>query len=372
MSFPFKDYADEARLKGRSQEFIQLTQQYAQKLDNQGLPVIFTIEHFASQVKIPSNIIKSILAYRNLQYIQFRIKKRTGGYRQIMTPEKKLLYIQRWINKNILQKIALLECCTGFTPGTSLATNGYIHRNSKKILKVDLARFFDTINEKRVYGFFKHLGYHPNVAYDLALLTTAVPTYESWNSMDLEEIQAVGSKIQFDTAVLPQGAATSPQLANCIASSLDNRLLKLAIKNNCRYSRYADDLVFSTPEASGRLPSLSLVKKIIENEGFFINHKKTGYFKEGMKQYVTGLTVTHGFHVSKADRQEIFKHLYYAKKFGPFEHLNRWSKENGMKNEFPYGFKNWLLGKISFIYSIDFKVGKKMLAEFNEIAWGFE
>ena len=373
MAFPFEEYREEAIKQGHSEDFLELTTNYAKKLDKQGLPVIFSREHFASLVGMPSDLIDETIRFREQKYYPFSIQKRNNnGFRQIMAPEKKLLYLQRWINKNILQNVPVLDCCTAFTPNTSLATNGYIHRSSTVILKVDLLKFFDIISEKRVYGFFKYLGYHPNVAYDLATLTTTYPTHEFWQSLTLTEIQKVGSKVSFGEAVLPQGAPTSPQLANCLAKSLDNRFLKLALKLSCRYSRYADDIVFSVGNNNGRLPPLSLVKKIIEDEGFFINDDKTAYLKKGMKQYVTGLTVTHGFHVPKKFRQEVYKHLYYSRKYGPFEHLRQWMKDNKMKNEIIYGFKDWLLGKIAYIHSIDHESGKKMLEQFNKIKWEFE
>jgi len=373
MAFPFEEYSSEASRRGHSPEFIEATTNYARQLDSKELPVIFSRQHFASLVGMPSDIISEIIQFRTNQYNQFRIQKRSGkGFRLIKTPEKKLLYLQRWINKNILQNVPVLDCCTAFAPGTSLATNGYIHRSSSLILKIDLLKFFDTISEKRVCGFFKYLGYHPNVAYDLAQLTTTFPTYEFWDSLSVEEIKKIGGKISYAEATLPQGAPTSPQLANCLATSLDKRLLKLSEKLNCRYSRYADDLVFSIGKNGGQLPAFHLVKRIVENEGFFVNEDKTAYLKKGMKQIVTGLTVTHGFHVPKEFRQEVYKHLYYSRKYGPFEHLKRWMKDNQKNQEIIYGFKDWLQGTISYVYSIDTKNGKKMFDQFNKIFWGFD
>jgi RNA-directed DNA polymerase len=373
MAFPFEDYLSEATKQGHSPEFLEATVDYARKLDAKGLPVIFTRQHLASIVGMPSDLISKMIQFRANQYFRFSIAKRnSNGLRHITTPEKKLLFLQRWINKNILQNVSMLDCCTAFVPGTSLATNGYIHRNASLVLKMDLLKFFDTITEKRVCGFFKHLGYHPNVAYDLAQLTTVYPTERFWQSLKLEEIQKIGTKIKFDEAVLPQGAPTSPQLANCIASSLDNRLYNLSMSLNCRYSRYADDLAFSVGVGSGRLPSVKLVRSIIEDEGFFVNELKTSFLKKGMKQYITGLTVTHGFHVPKNFRQEVYKHLYYSRKYGPFEHLKRWMKDNSIRREMMYGFKDWLQGNIAYVYSIDHRNGKKMFEQFNKIAWGFD
>jgi RNA-directed DNA polymerase len=154
MAFPFEEYSVEALNQGHSVEFLEATLNYAKKIDNKGLPVIFSRQHFASLVGMPSDVISKIIQYRSNQYMPFKVPKRNGrGFRQIMTPEKKLLYLQRWINKNILQNVPVLDCCTGFVPGTSLATNGYIHRNSLVILKVDLLKFFDTINETGVWLF---------------------------------------------------------------------------------------------------------------------------------------------------------------------------------------------------------------------------
>ena len=138
MAFPFEDYTIEATNQGHSPEFLEATLAYAKQLDEKELPVIFTRQHFASLVGMPSNIVSEIIQFRSNQYNQFSIQKRNGkGVRIIRTPEKKLLYLQKWINKNILQNVPVFDCCTAFVPGTSLATNGYIHRSSSMILKID-------------------------------------------------------------------------------------------------------------------------------------------------------------------------------------------------------------------------------------------
>src|ERR1019366_6770017 len=115
MAFPFEEYGSEAIRRGHSPQFIEATINYARQLDSKELPVIFSRQHFASLVRMPSAIIGEIIQFRTNQYIQFRIQKRNGkGFRLIRTPEKKLLYLQRWINKNILQNVPVLDCCTAF------------------------------------------------------------------------------------------------------------------------------------------------------------------------------------------------------------------------------------------------------------------
>ncbi|OCX50593.1 hypothetical protein BEL04_22730 [Mucilaginibacter sp. PPCGB 2223] len=368
MPFDFEEFRKIAKSNNHSEEYIFETIKYAEKLNKKDLPVIFSTVHLAIELKIPSNILNSLL--KSYNYTFFNLHKRSGGFREIMVPNEKLKYVQRWINFNILQKLPLEKVCTGFRPNYSILTNANIHANSKMVLKVDLLRFFDTITDRRVYGYFKSLGYLKPLSYDLAKLVTARHKKSYWDFVSKDNCPQLADIANSNSPVLPQGAPTSPMLANLLASRMDERFIILSQKLNFRYSRYADDLTFSITE-EGQLPFTRVIKKIIEEEGFFMNDSKTKIFSRGMKQYVTGLTVTHGVHVSKKDRKDIFMHLHFCKKLGPNEHLKNWSKKNGLNRE-PYGFQDWLLGKISFIYSIDKIIGTKMFKEFDKINWSFE
>ncbi|MCO6173599.1 hypothetical protein NHF50_00930 [Flavobacterium sp. NRK F10] len=135
---------------------------------------------------------------------------------------------------------------------------------------------------------------------------------------------------------------------------------------NFRYSRYADDLTFSI-QKEGKLPSLKLISKIITEEGFFINDKKTKYMKKSCKQYVTGLTTTNGVNVSKKYRKEIAEHIFYCRKYGVNSHLKRREKEFPKYNAI--SFHDWLYGHLCFIKSVNPKANKKMLEDFNKITW---
>lgn len=160
--------------------------------------------------------------------------------------------------------------------------------------------------------------------------------------------------------LLPQGAPTSPYIANILATQMDRRFASLANKLGISYSRYADDLVFSGE--LNRLPSINMVEKIISQEGFFINKSKTKIQRRGNRQLVTGLTVTNGVHVPKKYKKDIWYHLHYCKLVGPREHLK-------YINSNKTNYKDWLYGRICFVYSIEPEVGKKMMNEFNEILW---
>jgi len=172
----------------------------------------------------------------------------------------------------------------------------------------------------------------------------------------------------FPTSFLP--FILYPYLPKILYSYLPTTFIQLSQLLGFRYTRYADDLTFSIVEG-GKFPDLNVIKKIISNEGFFINTSKVKYFKRGMKQYVTGLSITHGVTISKKERKEVFKHLFFCQKYGPQNHLIYSTKKQGDKN-IPYAFQDWLLGKIAFIYSIDKINGVKMFKEFEKINWSFD
>lgn len=366
MPFNYDEFLKKAEEEKHSKEYLDATLAYAKKLDDKCLPVIFSTIHFAASMNITSDVLVNLINSYNYTY--FNLKKKSGnGFREIMVPNEKLKYVQRWINYNILQQVPLSDFCTGFRPGFSILKNAIVHENSKAIYKIDLLRFFDTITDKRVFGLFKSLGYVENLAYDLGKICTSKHKRSYWSFVASEGVHELKQFADNNPSVLPQGAPTSPTIANILATRLDKRFAGLSQVLGFRYTRYADDLTFSITE-HGRFPDLSIIEKIITDEGFFINRSKIKYFKQGMKQYVTGLTVTHGVNVSKKDRKEIFQHLYYCKKFGPTDHLKNISKAtNGASQHF--GFQDWLLGKISFIYSVDKANGIKMLKEFEKIDW---
>lgn len=377
MSFPFEQFILEAKEQNKSQEFIDACLAYAKKLAVNELPVIFSLEHLAMQIGIQSNYLRSLIGddkkdllheseYKYERYNYFKLKKRDGKFREIMSPSKDLKYIQKWILVNIVSKYSLAESCKGFRKNISIAHNAKVHENSEIILKIDLLKFYDTITEKRVYGLFKSLGYVNNLAYSFAKITTAKHRDSYWNDFDLTSREILKYLVEDKPPILPQGAPTSPMISNILATKMDYRFEALAKKLNFNYSRYADDLTFSIKK-EGKLPSLKLITTIISDEGFFINTKKTKYMKKGCKQYVTGLTTTNGVNVSKDYRKEISEHIYYCRKYGVNSHLERRAQEFPKYNNIK--FHNWLYGHMCFIKSINEKASKKMLEDFNKINW---
>jgi RNA-directed DNA polymerase len=221
------------------------------------------------------------------KYSTFTIPKKGGGERQIDAPNEKLKSIQRGVADLLYDCIAEIEEANprghlshGFRRGRSIVTNARVHTNRRFVLNLDIQDFFPTINFGRVRGFLmKNHGFqlHERVATVLA------------------QIACNGS--------LPQGSPCSPILSDLIAHVLDVRLVRLAKANGCSYSRYADDLTFSTNqrEFPSQLATFSqetsawnigtALAATIANAGYNINQAKTRMQSRAGRQTVTGLTV---------------------------------------------------------------------------------
>lgn len=222
-----------------------------------------------------------------IHYKSFEIPKRSGGKRLIWAPKPRIKEAQRWILHNILELLPVHGSAHGFLPERSILTNARPHVNSKCLIRMDIKDFFPTITFPRVKGLFRNAGYREQIATLLALICTEAP----------REIIKLKDKIYYVAVAercLPQGAPTSPAISNIVALNMDKRLKGLSKSNGWRYTRYADDLSFSFSD-NKKNPQvgyiLGAIKRIVEDECFEINTKKTWVSRKGGKQAVTGITV---------------------------------------------------------------------------------
>lgn len=227
-------------------------------------------------------------AATTLHYRRFTIPKRNGSERAIWAPMPRLKAVQRWILRNIAEKLPVHGAVHGFLAGRSTVTNAATHPAPKVVVKMDIRDFFPTVTLPRVKGVFRKAGYREEVATLLALLCTESP----------REIVEHGGKtyyIALGPRCLPQGAPTSPALTNTLGLRIDRRLSGLARTLGWRYSRYADDLTFSLPAGHQGPPRvgalLGSVRRIVADEGFSIHPDKTAVSRSGGRQRITGLVV---------------------------------------------------------------------------------
>ncbi len=223
-------------------------------------------------------------------YRQHLVPKRgeAAGWRLLEVPEPPLRAVQRRLLAQLLNGLPPHPAAFGYTPGRSVVQHAARHAGQGRVLRLDLSDFFSTVHAGRVQALFATLGYATTVCRALtALVTTATP--EPWlrGQPRLSWLQ----RQRLRDSHLPQGAPTSPALANLCAFGLDARLAGLAEALGARYSRYADDLVFSGPASLpvGRL--VAWVAAIAEDEGFAVNRRKTRSLGVAQRQSVCGIVV---------------------------------------------------------------------------------
>lgn len=247
---------------------------------------IDSTEKLANMLKIKISDLTFILYKTKSQndYQSFQIPKKMGGFRNISAPNPKLKGIQRRILNIIYKKYKEINSknniCHGFLRKKSIITNANIHRNKKLVLNVDLLNFFDHFHFGRVMGYFEKNKYF-QTPHGVAVILAKICCYNG---------------------KLPQGAPTSPMLTNLICQSMDCRIATLCKKYKLLYTRYADDLTFSTNDSNFQNSYqnfLGTLKKIIEESGFEINNDKTRLQDQNHKQKVTGLIVNEKVNVDK-------------------------------------------------------------------------
>ncbi len=212
------------------------------------------------------------------RYAEFTVPKRRGGVRSLAAPHPALKQVQRRLVDSLLGSLPVHRASTAFSKGSSVVTNATAHVGRAMVIKLDLQDFFPSIHEERVRGLLFALGADREVAEAFARLTTYRPR--------------LASGALSGVAVLPQGAPTSPAIANLIARRLDARLAGLSKKWKASYTRYADDLTFSfaeEPRQVGRF--LWWANAICQQEGFVENASKRRVMRATGRQQVTGLVV---------------------------------------------------------------------------------
>lgn len=256
-------------------------------------------------------LLKSLSYYANPnlcknRYKKFTIKKKSGGERIINAPVNGLKSILRSLNF-ILQSIyEPASSVTGFVMNKSIVDNAKIHIDNKYIFNIDMQDFFHSFDRNRVkMGFI----YEPfNLKGDrepLAFLLAALCTHPI----------EINGEIK---TVLPQGSPTSPTITNILCQKLDRKLIGLAKRFGAKYSRYADDITFSSPHNIYKDEEfLNELKRIIkEDQNLVINPKKTRLQKAGYRQEVTGLIVNEKVNIKQRYVKQIRMWLYYWEKYG--------------------------------------------------------
>ncbi len=229
-----------------------------------------------------------------LQHYHYRIlPKASGRLRLIEIPKPRLKDVQRQILFHVLNKFPPHPAAHGFVKSRSILSFVRPHVGRPIVLRMDLQDFFPTFPAARIAAFFRTAGYPESVADLLGGLCSTTAPRSLWlkSASDYGFENIYQARDMYSKPHLPQGAPTSPALANVCAYRMDCRLAGLARSVGAEYTRYADDLAFSGDESFARhVDRFSIhVAAILLEEGFSVNHRKTRIMRRGVRQHLAGI-----------------------------------------------------------------------------------
>jgi RNA-directed DNA polymerase len=288
-----------------------------------------------------------------LEHYRYHVlAKRTGGVRVIEAPKERLKALQRQILTQIMDRIPPHPSAHGFVHGRSIRTFAAPHVKQRVILRMDLAEFFPSISRARIQAMFRTAGYPESVADLLGGICTNVTP---------RDIAKGDARRWYGSPHLPQGAPTSPALANICAWRMDRRLCSLAEACGAVYTRYADDLAFSGDESFERSVErfAAQAAAIVEDEGFRVNHHKTRIMRQSVRQHLAGLVANQRLNVRRAEFDLLKAILTNCVRLGP----------NSQNREGHPRFREHLEGRVAFVESINAGKGRRLREILERIRW---
>jgi RNA-directed DNA polymerase len=275
---------------------------YIRAFSERGVSPLVDEGSLAHLVGISPKLIFSMTLNPAKYYRKFQLKKKSGKTRIISAPKTYLKSVQWWILDNILNKVSFEDVVTGFVRGRGVVFNANVHFGSKHLYNTDLEEFFPNISSDKVFLLWKDFGYPDEVCKQLTNLCTL-------------------------SDGLPQGAPTSPVLANLACRELDVRLSELSANMGIKYSRYADDMTFSSHSYIDA-DFKDRVNDIIRDCGFSENLKKRRFRGPGQRLEVTGIVINEVRQYPRAWRKRA-RAVFHQAKMRPDSDERRFNEISG-------------------------------------------
>ncbi|MEZ0493854.1 reverse transcriptase family protein [Kineococcus sp. TBRC 1896] len=296
-----------------------------------------------------------------LHHYRSRWAGKRGAPRLLEAPLPRLKVVQRTLLHRVLARFPVHDAAHGFVPGRSALTGASQHVRARTVVRFDLEGFFAAVPAGRVFGLFRQGGYPEPVAHALTGLVTHVTPLTVLRAMPDGGSGDERHRLRrnLSRAHLPQGAPTSPALANLVVLGLDRRLAGWARAGGLTYTRYADDLTFSAADGLDPHRLRRAVVAIAADEGFRLNAAKTRVRGAGARQLVTGLVVNERLNVPREEFDRLKAVLHHCAQHGP----------DGQDREGHPDFRAHLLGRIARVEAVNPAKGRRLRARFDAIAW---
>jgi RNA-directed DNA polymerase len=395
------------------------------------LPVVLTLRHLSIITGAPFGFLRDLVGRQGAQYKRVLFRKKVPGrtrFREVHMPHHGLLEIQQWITRNILRHTRPHVASFAYHPQSRPTFAARQHLNSKWLLKIDIEDFFHNVSERKVFRVFEELGYPSLLCFELARLTTmtrgiaydwrtiarpettmeellfgrhdddtddmiATDEPDSVNGLDtVVEIDGEDDVDVHDELIttqpnlhkrwnaipkyacdaigfLPQGAPSSPMLSNLVMRRVDARLANLATQYGFRYTRYSDDLAFSTDDEKKTLATVKRLRRAVLTSlnaaGFRYNRRKTQIRGPGARRIVLGMLVDRDeLRLPKEAKSELEQHLYFltSPSHGPSKHAL--ARGTSLSTLFHH-----VHGKIKWAQTVEPNFGDECETRFASIVW---
>jgi RNA-directed DNA polymerase len=296
-----------------------------------------------------------------LQHYTYALHAKSHGPpRLIEAPKPRLKTMQQRILHGLLDRVPAHAAAHGFIAGRSCRSHAEAHVGAAVVVCLDLADFFVTTPLGRVHALFRCLGYPHGAAKTLTQLCSTVTPRSVFDRLQPAARPTQAQRRSYHAPHLPQGAPTSPALANLVAWRLDTRLTGLATAFGAGYTRYADDLTFSGAAglAAKTASLIEAVATIAADEGYALNARKTRIMRPAQRQQITGIVVNTRLNVARDSYDTLKAILHNCGRHG-LEVENR----DGHRD-----FRAHLAGRVAWVESLNPARGQRLRAMFNAIA----
>lgn len=298
---------------------------------------------------------------RHYRYRWFR--KRGGDARLIESPKPRLKQIQRRLLTDLFEAIPTHPAAHGFRKGRSVKSYVEPHAGQTIVLRMDLQEFFPSLEPARLTGLLMSVGYPEEVARTLTALCSNRVPHDVWQTFphrdQWERLRHSEQLLQ--RSHFPQGAPTSPAIANLCAYRLDCRLAGLANWGRATYTRYADDLLFSGgPDFAAKVKRFHIYVAVIAlEESLQVNHHKTRIMTQSLQQRVAGVVLNMRPNVPRAEYDQLKAILYQSTLTSP-------AAQNRDQHR---DFRSHLAGRIAYLTQWNPQRGQKLKRLFERIVW---
>lgn len=334
---------------GASEELALSMQERGEVLRQRGFPTLYTLKHLSLSTGSDWGFLRSVIRRESRRaYSEFRIPKNTGGTRKISAPTAELMQVQRWILDEILSRASRHPDSFAYHPKVRMTEAAERHIGARWLIKADLHNFFPSISERRIYRLFSSFGYAPLLAFEMARICTWPLGGASTTSPNNMVAAPYPKKV---VGVLPQGAPTSGALANLATWQLDNNLSSFAMSNGLVYTRYSDDIAFSSGGKFDRIRAgghIRDIRRMVSQNGFSLHERKLHLIPPGARKVILGILIQpDSIRILPEQRRMLDLYIHSVRKYSLVSYAAK------RKFDSPISFLNHVNGHLAHMKQIE-------------------